>query len=137
MPLLSRWQLPALIFGATLCMCSCGPKTPLQPVNRSPVIHSLQAFPTTIGPGDSAIVICLATDADGDTLRYEWFSDCRLTKRGQNSYGYTLRTLANTVIVYPGACSRAPLDTGWVSCEVYDRRGGGAYLGAIQIIIQQ
>lgn len=137
MSLVHRWRWSALIIGATLCMSGCGAKTPLEPVNRSPVVQSLQAFPTTIGPGDSAIVVCLAIDVDGDTLGFDWFSDCRLTKRGQNQYDYTMRTREHTIVVYPGNCVRAPLDTGWVSCSVHDRRGGAAYSETIRIIIQQ
>ncbi len=136
MPILSRWRCSVLIFGATLGLCGCGAKTPLEPVNRSPVVQSLQAFPTTLALGDSAVVVCIATDVDGDTLDFEWSSDCRLTKKGQIS-NYYFFTRANTLVVYPGACNRAPLDTAWVSCAVHDRQGGGAYPGTVRIIVQQ
>lgn len=130
-----RWF--ALISGVILGMSGCGAETPLQPVNHSPVAHSLTAFPTTIGPGDSAVVVCMATDADGDTVVFDWSSDCRLVKQGQYRQELTSYSRGPTLVVYAGTCAKVPLDTGWVSCEVRDRRGGGDYAGTIRIFIQQ
>jgi hypothetical protein len=124
-----------VILGAVVCMSGCGLKTPLEPVNRSPVVQSLIAFPTTIGPGDSAVVVCIATDADGDTLAFDWSSDCTLIWSGK--FQYTSYSRENTLVVYPGACVGVPVDTGWVSCAVRDRKGGGAYAGNVHIIIRQ
>jgi len=50
--------------------------SPLQVVNHSPTVQGLSVFPTTLGVGDSAIVTCLATDADGDTVVCDWNADC-------------------------------------------------------------
>jgi len=130
-------RLPALIVGACLSAAGCGTEIPLQPVNHSPVALSLSAFPTTIGPGDSAIVICTATDADGDTIVFDWSSDCRLIKQGQYRDQFTLYNQRNTLVVYAGSCAKSPLDTGWVSCSAYDGRGGGDRAGTVRIFIQQ
>jgi hypothetical protein len=132
-----RLRLSALIAGAGLSLAGCGAEIPLQPVNHSPVALSLSAFPTTIGIGDSAIVVCLATDADGDTVVFDWSSDCRLVKKGPVRPGPTLYSQGNTLVVYGGSCATAPLDTGWVSCSARDLRGGSDYAGTVQIIIQQ
>ena len=126
------------ILGSCLlaCLSSCGVKTPLQPVNRSPVVQSLIAFPASISPGASAVVVCHATDPDGEPVVFDWMSDCRLIKQGAPGqlivYGH-----GNTLVVYAGACADAPLDTGWVSCHVRDGRGGGADAGVILIAIRQ
>ena len=133
----SRWHLAALILVATLCTSGCGSEIPLQPVNRSPIVQSLLAFPTTIGVGDSAVVVCVATDPDGDTLRFDWSSDCRILKQGQFMEAFTVYNRGNALVVYPGSCIEAPLDTGWVSCHATDGRGGGTHAGTIRIIISQ
>jgi hypothetical protein len=105
--------------------------------NHDPVVvQSLRAFPTTIGDGDSAIVSCFATDADGDTVRYDWFSDCRLKlKRAFRDDYFVNNTPVGNMVVYPG-CANGAADTGWVSCSVRDSRGGGAYAGSVEIIVQ-
>ena len=43
-----------------------------QPIYRSPVISSVVAFPTTLGPGDSTLITVFASDPDGDSLVYDW-----------------------------------------------------------------
>jgi hypothetical protein len=118
------------------CLASCGLKTPLEPVNRSPAVQSLLAFPTSIPVGDSAVVVCQATDPDGDPVVFDWTSDCRLIKQGASGQ-FTAYNRGNTLVVYAGACASAPLDTGWVSCHVRDGKGGGANAGTIRIVIRQ
>jgi hypothetical protein len=136
MQLCSRLITLMLGFCLLTCLSSCGVKTPLQPVNRKPVVQSLIAFPASISPGDSAVVVCHATDPDGDTLMFDWTSDCRLIKQGAPG-DYIWYSFSNTLVVYAGACADAPIDTGWVSCYVRDRRGGGAYAGVIRVVIRQ
>ncbi len=135
--MLRRSHLLALVLGLCVLagLSSCGTRTPLQPVNHSPVVESLIAFPTTIAFGDSAIVVCHATDPDGDRVVFDWYSDSRLTLPGASGYGAFNR--GNTLVVRAGAGARAPLDTGWVSCEARDSRGGGAYAGTVRIVIRQ
>lgn len=118
------------------CLSGCGAKTPLQPVNLSPVVQFLVAFPTTLSPGDSAVVVCGARDPDGDPVVFDWSSDCRLVKQ-TDSTDITTYGRGNTLVVHAGTCARAPLDTGWVSCFVRDQKGGGAYAGTIHIVIRQ
>lgn len=137
MPRGFRWIVPALVLGAVLWMSGCAAKTPLEPVDRSPVVQSLLAFPSSIGPGDSAIVMCVATDPDGDQLVFDWTSNCQLLKQGESASSPTVFSRGNTLVVYVGSCAQAPLDVGWVSCDVRDRRGGGAYAGSVHIVIQQ
>jgi len=132
----SRLLTSALCLCALTCLSSCGAKTPLQPVNRSPEVQSLIAFPVSISVGDSAVVVCHATDSDGDQVVFDWSSDCRLIKQGAPGQ-LTLYNVGSTLVVYAGACADAPLDTGWVSCSVRDGRGGGAYAGVVRILIRQ
>lgn len=136
-PLRPAQRAVALALVLAACAAACDMSTPLQPVNRSPVIQSLVAFPTSIGPGDSAIVVCGATDPDGDTLVFDWSSDCRLAKQGDVLGEFTLYERGRSMVVYAGTCSRAPVDTGWISVEVRDHRGGGVYAGPLPIVIRQ
>jgi hypothetical protein len=40
--------------------------------NQSPQISSLSANPTVIGMGGNSLITCVANDADGDAVRYDW-----------------------------------------------------------------
>jgi hypothetical protein len=40
--------------------------------NQNPQISSLAADPSTIGPGGTTTVTCIATDPDGDVVTYNW-----------------------------------------------------------------
>jgi hypothetical protein len=131
----SRIILRTLALCVLTCLTGCGVKTPLQLAFHSPVVQSLVAFPTTISPGDSAVVVCQATDADGDTVLFDWSSDCRLIREGDSNSSFTSYSRGGSLVVYPGPCVRAPLDTGRVSCSVRDGKGGGAYAGVVQIVI--
>jgi hypothetical protein len=42
--------------------------------NRAPAITSLSANPVNVLPGGSTVVTCVATDPDGDAVRYSWSS---------------------------------------------------------------
>lgn len=136
MPSLSRSKALVACGALVVMLAGCGVKTPLQPVNRSPVVQSLVAFPSVLAPGDSAVVVCSATDPDGEAVVFDWYSDCRLLLKGFNGSTAFNRN-SNSIVVYIGTCGNAPLDTGWVSCEVRDGRGGGAYAGTIPIAIQR
>ena len=100
--------------------------SPTQPaVNRDPAIASLIAFPSSIGPGDSTIVICDASDADGNTLRYDWVTDARLVIKGKSpNDNVYFNSPYNTQVFYYGIPS--PFDSAWVECDVQDGRGGVA-----------
>ena len=93
--------------------------------NRTPVIHSLVVLPTSIGPADSAVVTCDATDADGDTLVYDWATDNRLRIKGAFDVTIKSNTLENSQTVYPNYRPLS-LDTVFVACTVRDRKGGGS-----------
>lgn len=131
-------RLGFLLPAIALVMSGCGEKIPLQPVNHSPVVQSLTVFPTTIGMGDSAVIICVATDADGDTVVFDWYSYGLVDLKGKKPWGGNeLYNKGGTMVVYPNSGARAPLDTTWVACEARDGRGGFASAGRVQIFIQQ
>src|SRR5262249_23303303 len=83
----------------------------------------------------SAIVVCSVTDPDGDKLAFGWSSDCRLLKKGNVLGQETLYNVDRAQVVYAGTCG-APVDTGWVTCEVWDNKGGYAYAGRILIVVR-
>lgn len=131
------WQAAILTLALGVLAAACDTARSVRPLNVSPVVLSLVAFPTTIGPGDSAIVVCSATDADGDTVVFDWDSDCRLVKMGRPGGGPLYNSHSGALVVYAGACARAPADTGWVRCFVRDGRGGGAYAGLVTVTVKQ
>ena len=90
--------------------------------NHSPTIFSLIVFPDTVGPQDSAIVICNAFDPDGDTLVYDWITDAKLRIKGANppSDSRLFNTFEDSRIFYP---TQRAIDTVWVQCFARDRKG--------------
>lgn len=128
------WRCVVAALALGIALGSCDTTRSLRPANRRPVATSLSVFPNTIGPLDSAVVTCVATDADGDTLVYDWFSDCRLVgPRGEELVGGLYHRFSPSLVVHRG-CDTVH-DTAWVSCYVRDRRGGGAYGGQVRIIL--
>lgn len=115
-------------------LSSCGEDLPLAPVNRDPAVQSLIAFPTSLAPGDSAIVVCRATDPDGDRVVFDWFTYNHLSMGPFGSFVYSR---GDTMVVFALPSANAPVDTGYVSCQVRDLRGGGADAGLVPIIIRQ
>lgn len=102
----------------------CGGHDPSSPANRAPVIESFQVFPNSIGKGDSAVAICLASDPDGDVLVYDWTTDYRLNVQGSPPYfHYIYNTDSPTRVFYPAGVD-SPVDTAWIECGVRDQRGG-------------
>lgn len=134
----SRMRSGVLITAIAIGLAACDSATPLQPVNRSPIAIRLVAFPAEIGPGDSAIVVCTATEPDGDTLYFDWSTDCRMVKQAPYQDRFTaFSTRTGSMVVHAGVCNRAPLDTGSVRCFVRDGRGGGADGGLVRIVVRQ
>ena len=88
------------------------------------MIHGLVAFPDTIGPSDSTIVVCTASDADGDTLVYDWETDARLNIQGTRNR-YLNAQLSSQHTFYNANLPNPINDSAWVYCLVRDRRGGG------------
>jgi hypothetical protein len=114
----------ALLFLASVGGCADEPTKPKQPQNRDPVIQSLIAFPTAIGPGDSTLVMCNATDPDGDALVYDWFTDSRLVIQGNQPADHDLyESPSKAHVFYHGPWPGLP-DSAWVQCIVRDHRGG-------------
>jgi hypothetical protein len=103
------------------CLNSCG-DNPTEPTNHSPIIRSLAIFPASIGQTDSAIVVCDASDPDGDVLVYDWFTDTTLRIKGATAGVYLYNSPNNSQIFYYGTPPALP-DTQWIRCDVRDRRG--------------
>jgi hypothetical protein len=103
---------------------------PIKPKNQSPVIFSVKMYPEVVSPSDSLIVVCSATDPDGDTLVYDWFSlSGNVVKiKGALSGATALyNTHKNWQIFYApdSIYVTAPQDTFGLQCAVRDGKGGG------------
>jgi len=81
------------------------------------------ASPDTVGPTDSAIVVCNATDIDGDVLVYDWATDDRLRIKGSVSGIRLSGTAANSVVVYHGPITNPVSDSAFVLCSARDPSG--------------
>lgn len=122
--MMSRPQLvliSLLACGAAIAGCSA--KDPTQPLNHNPVIHSITLFPQSIGPGDSAIVVCEASDRDGQTLVFDWLTDTALRIKGAPGLVYLYDSPSKSQIYYYGTPT-TPTDTAWIECSVRDQIGG-------------
>ena len=122
-----RWNpchllMPALLLGVTAGACRHSSVAPI-PVNHPPLISSITLFPLSIGPSDSAIVVCTATDPDGDTLVYDWISSGGLRLKDAPRGGYIFSSPRNSQIFYSDTL-RAPIDTSFIRCYTRDQRGG-------------
>lgn len=121
----------ALIILALISIISCNdnPVDSGKPKNRRPVISSVVIFPEVVGPGDSLIVICNASDPDGDSLVYDWYSVSGPTVKikGAHDGDWALyNTYQNSQIFYAPESRfvRAPLDTFGLQCAARDGKGG-------------
>lgn len=114
-----------ILFSVLITNCN-EDDNPVKPKNHFPQILSVDVFPDVIGLNDSVIVICNATDPDGDTLVYDWITDGRVKiKGGHANYHWLYHTYENTRIFYPKPdVVNLPIDTLWVQCFVRDVRGG-------------
>lgn len=130
-----RWIPALLAVGSLATVASCGTDLPLAPVNRSPSVQSLTARLTSLAPGESTVVVCRATDPDGDLVVFDWSAYNVLTIRG--ALAGSVYNRGDTIVVHALSGSGAPVDTGWVACFVRDGRGGGADAGHVPIIVLQ
>ena len=120
------WPRLLAIFMLGLEVSACSTSQPMAPANHSPVLVSLTISPTDIGFADSAVVTCIATDQDGNTLVYDWEADQRLRIKGSPlPEPIKNNTLNNAETLYVNY-HPIKVDTVWVGCEVRDGLGGGA-----------
>ncbi|MBX2974815.1 MAG: carboxypeptidase regulatory-like domain-containing protein [Ignavibacteriaceae bacterium] len=63
----------ALVLFLTLTSASCDEL--LEPQNSAPTISNVGATPSTLGQGEVAILMCVATDKEGDNLTITWTAD--------------------------------------------------------------
>ena len=97
-------------------------------------------FPEVIGSSDSLVVICNATDPDGDSLVYDWYSLSGPIVRikGALPGQFVLyNTPENSRIFYAPDSQyvAAPQDTFGLECAVRDRRGGTDVSGLRRFIV--
>ncbi len=110
-----------LVVGAGACR-----KSITEPVTRRPVISSVVAFPTVLGPGDSTMITVVATDPDGDPLVYDWDAYNGLVIKGSDPTRTSIyNTLSSSQVFYRSTTWPHLTDTAFVWCSVRDRKGGG------------
>jgi hypothetical protein len=100
---------------------ACDDDSPVVPINHQPVISSLTAVPDSVGPQDSIVVTCVASDPDGNPLVYDWFTDTRLRIKGAPG-GVYLYNAGSVQVFYYG--TPWPTDSiAWITCYARDQRG--------------
>jgi hypothetical protein len=115
---------------------ACGSDSTTGPTNHNPIITSLTVFPSAIGRTDSAIVMCISSDQDGDTLVYDWFTDGRLYVQGAPPWDhFKYNTRQPTRVFYPASVD-SPIDTAFVQCNTRDRKGGVSNYKYVRIIVR-
>ncbi len=113
-----------ILVGALIPIVGCR-KSVTVPIYRRPVISSVVAFPTSLGPGDSTLITVNATDPDGDSLVYDWEAVNGLLIKGDVYVdGLVYNTHDNSRIFYRSTTWPYPNDTAYVWCTVRDRTGG-------------
>ena len=99
------------------------------PVRREPVITSIDAFPTVLGPGDSTRITVHAMSPSGESLVYDWEPYNGLFIQG-HTHGYdddVYNTHSPSMVFYRSSDYVSDYDTAFVWCGVRDGKGGGAY----------
>jgi hypothetical protein len=93
-----------LIVAVMAAVVACSSGEPAQPTptvqpNQMPTITSLAANPTSVTPGGSSVVTCVAADPDGDALSYTWtFTGGSMSGTG-DTITWVAPTAANTYTV--------------------------------------
>ena len=130
------WRPWLLALALSACGIGCDDDDPTRPPeNRDPVIVSLTAFPVAIGPGDSTVVFCHATDPDDDALVYDWVTDSRLVIKGYPPS--THEVFGSPIpfhVFYHGPV--LSFDSAWVECTTRDRKGGNS-VRMVTILVNQ
>lgn len=106
--------------------CNENPVKSDEEKNNNPIISSLTVFPKIVNPSDSLIVVCNATEPDGDTLVYDWITSGSIVRIKNSNHHWLYNTKENSQIIYAPDSNfiKQPVDTFWVQCMVRDRKGG-------------
>lgn len=117
----------ALLLLLAALVASCKNETSTAPVNRSPVITSLYAFPGHVQSSDSFVVVCSAYEPDGDSLFYDWSCTSGASIKGAHPPGsFTLfHTRENARVFYAPDSLHTSQDSIRVDVHVRDGKGGG------------
>ncbi len=70
----ARLVVAGLLIPTVVALVAC-PVDPPGPVNKAPIIGSVQASVSQIGVGERVTLMCEATDTDGDSLTYIWSAE--------------------------------------------------------------
>lgn len=116
------WLRALLLVLVALAIGACK-EYATRPYERVPTISSVEWTPSSLGPGDSLVVTVHASDPDGDTLVYDWFTDARLRIQGASAGVYLYGSSSNSRRFYRSTTSASP-DTAWIRCYARDQRGG-------------
>ena len=76
----NNWYMIVRLFAIIISLsilnsCSNDNEKITEPANSDPVIHNVIASPSSIKVNETTILTCIATDADGDSLYYNWYAD--------------------------------------------------------------
>ena len=122
--MLSRRAL-ACFLAAFAVSGACASKPTAPPQNRDPVISGASVNPSVLSLGDSALMICNASDPDGDALVFDWYANGRFILKDAPDTVSRFSVPTDSQIIYY-VYATAPLDTARIFCYARDRRGGEA-----------
>ena len=105
----TRIGIIAMLCVGLFKVSGCNSEYPTAPKNNPPIISSLFATPIKIELLDSSLVICNASDPDGDEMTYVW-----------QALSGTISGFGDTVIWIPPKSA----GTYFISCKVVDKYGG-------------
>src|ERR1051326_8643582 len=113
--MLSRSVLASCIAVFALSGACDSSKPTAPPQNRDPVINGASVAPSVVPVGDSALMICNASDPDGDAIVFDWYADGRfLLKDAPDGVTRYSSPSDSQVVYYVRAVAR--LDTARIFC---------------------
>ena len=102
-------KLAVFLIAATMLLGSgCTPSSPPSPLppppppetgNHPPIIHYIKAEEAQVTPSSSSLILCVASDEDGDPLNYTWSASSGVFEGGGDNITWTAPNISDNCTI--------------------------------------